>query len=523
MGKIAKSRATWQNVGGKNRNTGGEGCKFPENTMRRYFIFSGSLLLLACPAIGVAKPPTGFLPEVRVKAPTRLDWEFAAAAFDAKPTLPPAYDSRKQRYQLFVPKNYDPDKTWPLVLFISPGDDPLGWRFWQKACEQSGLLFCAAYGAGNTVPVAPRARIVLDMFDDVRRHYRVDPEQTYLAGFSGGGRMACAIAFALPEYFAGAIPICGTSPLNKLPYLRQRVGARLSVAFVTGAADFNRKENEDYMAPFFNDLGIRSRLWVVPKMGHSIPGPKELAEVHAWLAEDVKRRRADAKTFPALAADPEEVRTAMQQADGLVKTAEAELKQPEHTWRAAALLEGVGQRWSDTPAASRAKKLLTNLNAAPAQARLLAEQKGAEEQKFGTAEAQALERMGLRRRAVEVWRQLAKQYPASEAGKKGAEEVKRLEAAIAATPKRASLGVSFKGETTLIGQVTSDSPAAKAGIQPGDVLLKFGTVRVARLTDLVKALQERKPGEEVRLEFQRGGQIMAATVQLGARAAPGDE
>ena len=202
-----------------------------------------------------AASPTGFQPEVRVKAPTRLEWEFAAAAFDAKPKLPADYDSRKQRYQLFVPKNYDADKNWPLVIFISPGDDPLGWRFWQKPCEQNGMLFCAAYGAGNNVPVAQRTRIVLDMFDDVRRRYRVDPDQTYLAGFSGGGRMACAIAFALPEYFGGVIPVCGTSPLNPLPYLRHRVRDRLSVAFVTGATDFNRKENEDLHGPVFRGAG----------------------------------------------------------------------------------------------------------------------------------------------------------------------------------------------------------------------------------------------------------------------------
>ena len=91
--------------------------------------------------------------------------------------------------------------------------------------------------------------------------------------------MACTIGFALPQYFGGVIAICGTNPLPKLDYLRHRVHDRLSVAFVTGANDFNRKENEDFMFPLFQDLSIRSRLWVVPKLGHGIPGPDVLAAV----------------------------------------------------------------------------------------------------------------------------------------------------------------------------------------------------------------------------------------------------
>src|SRR5262249_42580870 len=156
-------------------------------------------------------------------------------------------------------------------------------------------------GAGNNCPIGQRARIVLDMLDDVRRHYRIDPDQKYLTGFSGGGRMACSIAFALPEYFGGVVPFCGTNPLNRQDYLRHRVQDRLSVAFVTGATDFNRKENEEFMAPLFHDLDIRSRLWIVPKLGHGVPGPDVLTEVLKWLVDDLPRRRADAKAHPGLA------------------------------------------------------------------------------------------------------------------------------------------------------------------------------------------------------------------------------
>src|SRR5262249_50303999 len=159
-------------------------------------------------------------------------------------------------------------------------------------------------------PVGQRTRIVLDMLDDVRRHYKIDADQTYITGFSGGGRMACTIGFALPEYFGGVIPICGTNPLPSLFYLQHRIRDRLSVTFVTGTKVSNRNENEAYMAPWFEEVKIRSKLWVVPNMGHGIPGNAILEEIHAWLARNLKRRRGDARTRPGLAVVPGKVFTA---------------------------------------------------------------------------------------------------------------------------------------------------------------------------------------------------------------------
>src|SRR5919201_5124409 len=178
---------------------------------------------------------TGAQAEVAVRQGTRLDWEFVASGFGPEAgKVSVAYDPRKQRYQLFVPAAYRAKETWPLVVFVSPGDDPPGWRYWRKVCEEKGALFCAAYGAGNDCPPGQRVRIILDVVDDVRRNYRVDPDRTYLPGLGGGSRLACTLAFALPEYFGGVAAVDGVAPLNELAYLRWRVQDRLSGGPVAG-------------------------------------------------------------------------------------------------------------------------------------------------------------------------------------------------------------------------------------------------------------------------------------------------
>jgi hypothetical protein len=473
-----------------------------------------TLVLALTPTAGAAAPPTGFQHKVQISAPTRLDWKFAASAFGADAAKVPAdYDSRQQHYQLFVPRDYDPKKSWPLVAFISPGDAPLAWRSWQKACEKAGALFCAPYGAGNNCPPGQRTRLVLDMLDDVRHHYRIDPDQTYLSGFSGGGRMACTIAFALPEYFGGVVAICGTNPLPRLDALRHRAHDRLSVAFVTGESDFNRKECEVLMAPMFSELGIRSKLWLVPKLGHALPPGEVLADVYAWLADGLKRRREDAKAHPGLTVAAREMLTPEKVAVRHVDEAEKELKTAGQVWRGVALLRGVVTRWPETDAGDRARRLLKEVALDATKARAIQEEGGKDESDYLTAQAGALERFGDGRAALKAWESLALAQPETRAGQRAAEEASRLRAALAATPY---LGIGYAPNSLMVTEVERRGPADKAGLKAGDRLLKLGGVKVATEDQLRKALVKHKPGDKVDIEVDRGGKVMALSIEVGA-------
>jgi predicted esterase len=392
--------------------------------MKRAILPPTFWLVLACSA-GLAQTPA----ERMVAGPTRLDWEFAVNGFGkGAAKLPAGYDSIKQKYQLYVPKSYKKAKAAPLVLFISPGDGPQGFTTWQKFCDKEGALFASPYGAGNSTPAGQRTRIVLDVLDDVRQQFAIDPDLTYLTGFSGGGRMACAIGFALPEYFGGIIPICGTNPITGPAYLRHRIEERLSVAFVTGATDMNRKENEDIMQPWFQEIGIRSKLWVVPKMGHAVPSASVINEVGAWIAEDLPRRRDDCKALPKLAVAADDTPSGKEQAERFVESAVGDLQSPGRTWRGVALLQGVRERWSASESGNQARKLLKEVLDSEKLVERIDEQGRADEIKSVSAQAKALERFGQTARAIEAWETLAKNYEGTPIATKAAENIKRLRA-----------------------------------------------------------------------------------------------
>jgi poly(3-hydroxybutyrate) depolymerase len=392
--------------------------------MQKSLLVSLSVFFLDVgPLLAQTKQPT----DLKVKGPTRLDWEFVARQFGPdQAKLPADYDSVKQRYQLFVPKNYTKDKSWPLVLFISPGDNPGGWGAWRKVCEEQGVLFCAPYGAGNNCPIGQRCRIVLDAFDNVRAAYNIDPNRTYVSGFSGGARMSCTMGFCLPEYFGGIVPIGGTNPLPKLAYLKHRIRERLAVAHVAGDTDFNRKEHEDFMHPWWQGIGIASKVWIVPKTGHALPSADVLVQVYQWLESNLKQRQNDAANNPKLKVAPDEAPSAEQQAQRLLEAGDGSLQKAETTWLGVALLQGVAARWPNSDPGKQAQARLQQILKDDAKLKLVGEQGGAEERKFLVEQSRALERFGKIDTAIQSWEYLAQEHPNSAEAELARTEAKRL-------------------------------------------------------------------------------------------------
>jgi hypothetical protein len=87
--------------------------------------------------------------------------------------------------------------------------------------------------------------------------------------------------------------------------------------------------------------------------------------------------------------------------------------------------------------------------------------------------------------------------------------------------KRASLGsvpdFAYTGKGVLLAGVGSNSPAAKAGMLPGDILTGIGEFTIESLSDLSRALQYYPPGTLVNVTFLRQGKEVQAKIVLVER------
>ncbi len=96
------------------------------------------------------------------------------------------------------------------------------------------------------------------------------------------------------------------------------------------------------------------------------------------------------------------------------------------------------------------------------------------------------------------------------------------------TKKRGYLGVRIKGLTPdlkehykkkdglLIADVVPDSPAKKAGIEEGDILLEFDGKKVSDADEFRKQVAESQPGKKAKVKVLREGKEKTLAAELGA-------
>jgi len=120
---------------------------------------------------------------------------------------------------------------------------------------------------------------------------------------------------------------------------------------------------------------------------------------------------------------------------------------------------------------------------------------------------------------------------ASRVSREAAERDGRLEVVRAAAPPAAERGergygaylgaipdfAERKEPGVLLGGVRPGSPAERAGLAGGDVVLRLGATKLLSLQDLAYALRAHRPGDEVEIEWMRGGKTAAGKVRLEER------
>jgi pimeloyl-ACP methyl ester carboxylesterase len=145
-------------------------------------------------------------------------------------------------FQLRIPA-LDESRAGPsgAMVFVKADDSGAFIEEWAPLFDERHIVWVSADGFGNHKPTAQRVLVAMMARQLVARVAKIDTRRTWLAGISGGGRVASQTITRFPQQFAGALYVVGAdfhlpdAPLRTLALDRRYV-------FITGSLDFNRRE-----------------------------------------------------------------------------------------------------------------------------------------------------------------------------------------------------------------------------------------------------------------------------------------
>lgn len=156
-----------------------------------------------------------------------------------------------QSYALYLPSTYTAAKRWPVIYFFDPGGHgrrPI--ELYKDIAETYGFILAGSNNSRNFS--SDQRKAVNAVWQDTHARLEVDEHRSYSSGFSGGARVAGAMALSGPTgQVAGVIAHGAGYPSNRtskddLPYF-----------FAVGDQDFNwpeviniRREREEQGSPY---------------------------------------------------------------------------------------------------------------------------------------------------------------------------------------------------------------------------------------------------------------------------------
>jgi dienelactone hydrolase len=157
-----------------------------------------------------------------------------------------------QSYALYLPSGYVPGKNWPIIYFFDPGGHgrrPL--ELYKDLADQYGFIFAGSNNSRNFS--SEQSKSVNAIWLDTHIRLPLDEHRTYVSGFSGGARVAGAMALTCSKCgIAGVIAHGAGYPSSK-----SQSDDRLLYFFSIGNEDFNwpeimsvRREREEHGQPY---------------------------------------------------------------------------------------------------------------------------------------------------------------------------------------------------------------------------------------------------------------------------------
>ncbi|HTQ14860.1 MAG TPA: PHB depolymerase family esterase [Rhizomicrobium sp.] len=195
-----------------------------------------------------------------------------------------AIDLAQEQFFVSVPPRM-PAKGYGLIVFIAPWNEGAAPRGWTDVLAAKGFIFVAAARSGNSQDVAARREpLALLAWQNIAARYTLDPGRVYVAGMSGGARVALRVALGYPDVFDGALLNAGSDPIGsaEIPLPPRELFARFQahsrLVYLTGALDREHRDMDRRSEDSMRQWCVGNVTNVIAQgLGHEPADPESLA------------------------------------------------------------------------------------------------------------------------------------------------------------------------------------------------------------------------------------------------------
>ena len=206
-------------------------------------------------------------------------------------------------YLLYLPKNYDAQEKWPLMLFLHGRGESRGplsivakWgppQLVANGAELPCILVSPQCPADESWAQPGQQELLVKLLDEISAKYKVDSDRVHLTGLSMGGFGSWRLAADHPERFASVVPICGGGRTEDAAKLKN-----LPIWVWHGTEDtaVPLKRSEEMVEAIKAAGGNRVRFTVLEHVGHnSWSAAYATPELYSWMAQQTISQNREPK------------------------------------------------------------------------------------------------------------------------------------------------------------------------------------------------------------------------------------
>jgi pimeloyl-ACP methyl ester carboxylesterase len=148
--------------------------------------------------------------------------------------MEPVSGAEGSSYAYYLPKNYNPAKRLPFVIFFDShgrGKDPV--HQYESLADQYGMLLVGSNNSKNGQQPLEGVAIYDEILKDLAQKFSIDRTRITVSGFSGGGRVAGSLGQLRPEI---------SSVISCSAGFQTRFNDKFNYYAIVGKKDFNYQE-----------------------------------------------------------------------------------------------------------------------------------------------------------------------------------------------------------------------------------------------------------------------------------------